>query len=299
MIYADYLRPSNLNDALHALASGSCQVLAGGTDIYPTQSSTLFSDTGHLGSTQSHGANRHPASPATVLDITALKDLSGIELHDQYWRIGATTTWSTLVRAQLPPQLHGLQAAAREVGGIQIQNTGTIAGNICNASPAADGVPVLLSLDAEVELASVRGTRRSPLQDFLLGSRKTARHTDELVTAILIPHRPDAHSAFLKLGHRRYLVISIVMVSVVIEIQQGLLQHIALAVGSCSAVAQRLHALEQKLIGRPANSALVDVVHDDDLSVLSPIDDVRGTAEYRVDAALTLVRRAIAEAMHE
>jgi CO/xanthine dehydrogenase FAD-binding subunit len=220
-------------------------------------------------------------------------------LQDQAWRIGATTTWSILARAQLPPQLSGLQAAAREVGGIQIQNTGTVAGNICNASPAADGVPVLLSLDAEVELASVRGTRRIPLQQFLMGSRKTARNPDELVTALVIPHRPDARSAFFKLGHRRYLVISIVMAAAVVEIERGVLKHVALSVGACSAVAQRLTALERKLIGQPANSALVDQITPDDLLMLSPIDDVRGTAEYRVDAALTLVRRVIAEVTHE
>lgn len=279
MIHADYLRPGNLNDALQALASGSFQVLAGGTDIFPSHS------------------NSAPQVP--VLDISTVPNLSGIELHDGYWHIGATTTWSTLVRAQLPPQLYGLQAAAREVGGIQIQNTGTVAGNICNASPAADGVPALLSLDAEVELVSVRGARRMPLQQFLLGSRKTARDPDELVTAIRIPHRPEAHSAFLKLGHRRYLVISIVMVAACVEIRQGVLEHVALAVGSCSAVARRLHALEQKLIGQAADSALIDQINEQDLSVLSPIDDVRGTAAYRADAALTLVRRAIAEAIHE
>jgi CO/xanthine dehydrogenase FAD-binding subunit len=138
-----------------------------------------------------------------------------------------------------------------------------------------------------------------PLQQFLQGNRKTARDPDELVTAIRIPHRAEAHSAFLKLGHRRYLVISIVMVAAVVEVQQGVLSHVALAVGSCSAVAQRLHTLEQKLIGQAADSALIDQINEQDLSVLSPIDDVRGTAEYRADAALTLVRRAIAEAIHE
>jgi CO/xanthine dehydrogenase FAD-binding subunit len=279
MIYADYVRPGNLNDALHALASGSFRVLAGGTDIYPSDSAT--------------------APKVSLLDITGVSDLTGISLQDQVWRIGATTTWSTLARAELPPQLSGLQAAAREVGGIQIQNTGTVAGNICNASPAADGVPVLLSLDAEVELASVRGTRRIPLQQFLMGSRKTARNPDELVTALVIPHRPNARSAFLKLGHRRYLVISIVMAAAVVEIERGVLTHVALSVGACSAVAQRLNALERKLIGQPANSALVDQINPDDLLMLSPIDDVRGTANYRVDAALALVRRVITEATHE
>lgn len=279
MIYADYVRPGNLNDALHALASGSFRVLAGGTDIYPSDSAT--------------------APKVSLLDITGLSDLTGISVQDQVWRIGATTTWSTLARAELPPQLSGLQAAAREVGGIQIQNTGTVAGNICNASPAADGVPVLLSLDAEVELASVRGIRRIPLQQFLMGSRKTARNPDELVTALVIPHRPNARSAFFKLGHRRYLVISIVMAAAVIEIERGVLTHVALSVGACSAVAQRLTALERKLVGQPANSALVDQINPDDLLMLSPIDDVRGTAKYRVDAALTLVRRVITEATHE
>ncbi len=279
MIYADYLRPGNLNDALHALASGSFQVLAGGTDVYPSHS--------------------HTAPKASVLDITGVSDLAGIALQDNTWRIGATTTWSTLARAELPPQMHGLQAAAREVGGVQIQNTGTVAGNICNASPAADGVPALLALDAELELASLQGTRRMSLQQFLLGSRKTARRPDELVTAILIPQRSGARASFLKLGHRRYLVISIVMVSAVIELDQGVIHHAAVAVGACSAVARRLHALEQKLIGHPAHSAASELVSDADVAELSPIDDVRGTAEYRSEVALTLVRRAIAEAMHE
>ena len=279
MIHADYLRPRNLNDALHALAVSSFKVLAGGTDVYPSH---------------------NPSAPQMpVLDITGVSELCGIELQGHAWRIGATTTWSTLVRAQLPPQLHGLQAAAREVGGIQIQNTGTIAGNICNASPAADGVPALLSLDADVELASVRGIRRMPLQRFLLGSRQTARDPDELVTAVWIPHRPDARSAFLKLGHRHYLVISIVMVAAVVEIEHGVFRHVALSVGSCSAVAQRLHALEQRLIGQAANSQTIGGVSASDLAVLSPIDDVRGSARYRTDTALTLLRRAIAEAIHE
>jgi len=275
----DYLRPANLNDALQALASREFQVLAGGTDVFPARSD----------------------KPVTVsmLDITGVPDLAGVTVEEDRWRIGATTTWSTLVRSQLPPQLHALQAAAREVGGIQIQNAGTLAGNICNASPAADGIPALLALDAEIELSSLQGTRILPLQDFLLGSRKAARRADELLTAILIPHRPSARSSFLKLGHRRYLVISIVMVSAVLEMDHGTITHAAIAVGSCSAVAQRLPALENKLIGRAASLRVIDLVREDDLHVLSPIQDIRGTATYRMDAALTLVRRAVTEAMHE
>ncbi|MCE2858884.1 MAG: xanthine dehydrogenase family protein subunit M [Oxalobacteraceae bacterium] len=279
MLSPDYVRPANLNDALQALASREFQVLAGGTDVFPACSD-------------------RPAA-ISMLDITGVPDLAGITVEEDRWRIGATTTWSTLVRSQLPPQLHGLQAAAREVGGVQIQNAGTLAGNICNASPAADGIPALLALDAEVELSSLHGTRYLLLSDFLLGSRKTARRSDELLTAIVIPHRPAARSAFLKLGHRRYLVISIVMVSAVLEVEHGVIVHAALAVGSCSAVARRLHALEKKLIGQPASLAVMNHIHEDDLAGLSPIQDIRGTAGYRMDAALTLVRRAVTEAMHE
>lgn len=279
MLSPDYVRPDNLNDVLRALASGTFHVLAGGTDVFPA----------------------HCDRPLTVamLDITGVPDLSGITLSDDYWRIGATTTWSMLVRSQLPPQLHGLQAAARDIGGIQIQNAGTVAGNICNASPAADGIPALLALDAEVELSSLQGSRRLPLQDFLLDSRKTARRADELLTALFIPHRPSARSSFLKLGHRRYLVISIVMVSAVLEIEHGAIAHAAVAVGSCSAVARRLHALEKKLIGEPASTAVLDHLRDDDLAGLSPIQDIRGTTAYRMDAAMSLIRRAITEAIHE
>ena len=279
MVYADYVRPTSLNDALQTLASGSFKVLAGGTDLYPAHSDKPIS--------------------SALLDITGVADLAGIQHAGGMWRIGATTTWSAIARASLPAQFHGLQVAAREVGGIQIQNTGTIAGNLCNASPAADGIPALLALDAELELASVRGSRRLTLEAFLLGSRKTVLEPDELVTAVWIPQRSNARTTFLKLGHRRYLVISIVMVSALLEVEHGSIQHAAVSVGSCSAVARRLHALEQKLVGQTTDCALDDLITTDDLTVLTPIDDVRGSATYRSDAATTLVRRALAEAMHE
>ena len=127
-----------------------------------------------------------------------------------------------MIRADLPPLFDALKAAAREVGGVQIQNAGTVAGNVCNASPAADGMPALLALGAEVELQSAAGSRRLPLDDFVLGSRRTARRADELVSALHIPARAaGARSVFLKLGGRRYLVISITMVAVLIELDAG------------------------------------------------------------------------------
>src|SRR5690606_35270448 len=123
-----------------------------------------------------------------------------------------------------------------------IQNMASVAGNLCNASPAADGVPGLLVLDAEVELRSASATRTLALGDFILGNRKTALRPDEMVTAIRVPKTStDGASAFEKLGARRYLVISIAMAAVrVVADDDGRVSSAAIAVGSCSAVAQRL-----------------------------------------------------------
>ena len=271
-----YLRPTDLSEALGALAGGGMTVLAGGTDFYPAR------------------VGRSVSEP--VLDISALAALRGVSEEASHIRIGALTTWSELIAHPLPAYCDGLKLAAREVGGAQIQNAGTVAGNICNASPAADGIPPLLALDAQVELASAHGSRRVALADFVMGNRRTACGPGELVTAVLVPKwGPAARATFLKLGGRRYLVISIVMVAATLEAgADGKLTRAALAVGACSEVAQRLPALEARLLGQPLSAGLAAVARPEDLASLAPISDVRGTDAYRRDAALTLVRRALA-----
>src|SRR6185437_9538011 len=187
-----------------------------------------------------------------VLDIGGIESLRGIARTESGWRIGATATWSEVIDADLPALFDGLKQAAREVGGRQIQNAGTVAGNLCNASPAADGVPPLLALDAEVELAGPPGTRRLPLSAFITGNRRTLLAPGELLVAIRVPKPAhDARSAFLKLGARRYLVISIAMAAATLEIEDGRVVSARIAVGACSAVAQRLPALEGALAGTP------------------------------------------------
>lgn len=291
---AVYLRPETLRDALTALADpaltidappiDTLTVLAGGTDFYPTRTAST--------------AWLRPA-PRNVLDISGIEDMRDIRVEGADVVFGALATWTDICRAELPSAFDGLKRAAREVGGVQVQNRGTIAGNICNASPAADGVPPLLTLDAEVELASLRGERRVPLSAFITGNRKTERAADELVIAIRVP-RPDlqARSTFLKLGARTYLVISIASVAALVETAgDGTIARAAIAVGACSAVPQRLRALEQAITGQPASSGLVDRVRPEHLAGLQPIDDVRGSAPYRRDAALALVRRALADCL--
>jgi CO/xanthine dehydrogenase FAD-binding subunit len=271
-----FLRPRTLQDALEALASTGGVILAGGTDIFPS-----------LGDRPLSG---------TVIDISGLQELRGIEIGAQEIVIGGRTTWSDIVSADLPHGFDGLKAAAREVGSVQIQNQATIAGNICNASPAADGVAALLALDAGLTLTSAAdGSRELALSEFILGNRRTAKHPDEILTSVRIPRRlENAASVFLKLGARRYLVISIVMVAAnLVTDEQGRISEAFIAVGSCSPMSVRLPNLERALIGRSIRDDLRGAVVAEHLAPLSPIGDVRGTAAYRNDAALTLLQRAL------
>jgi len=268
-----YTRPTRLSEALALLARGGQTILAGGTDHYPARVGKPLRE--------------------DIVDLTALRELRGISVRAADWRIGATTTWTDVLEAKLPPLFDCLKLAAREVGGIQIQNSGTVAGNLCNASPAADGVPALLALDATIEVAGNGGKRTLPLDRFILGPRKTALAPGELVTAILVRKAEhEAKSDFLKLGARKYLVISIAMVAIVIEHESGRVRAARVAVGSCSPVAKRLPALEQALVGKPL-AELSACAQPGHLEPLSAIDDVRGTAAYRNDVALTLLRRSL------
>lgn len=272
---SSYERPVDLEHALTLLAHGPRQVLAGGTDVYPS-----LGDHGVLG---------------RILDVTAIPNLRGISDEGDHWRIGATSTWSDLLSAELPNSFDCLKLAGREVGGIQIQNSGTIAGNLCNASPAADGVPPLLALDARVELTSIRGCRELPLESFITGPRQTELAADELLSAVLIPKSSaQGVSSFLKLGSRKYLVISIAMVAVVLEPASDLtIKNLSISVGSCSAVACRLRDLEADLQGHSLENLAQSPYAGRFFAPLSPIDDIRSSARYRLDAAAELVRRAI------
>ncbi len=270
-----YQRPETLKDALTFLEAGGWQVAAGCTDLFPaTQSKVLR---------------------APTVDITGINDLRGINRTNDGIRIGATTTWTDIIKADLPDAFDGLKLAAKEVGARQIQNRGTLAGNLCNASPAADGVPPLLTLDATVELQSMSGVRQLALHDFIKGPRQTALKQGELVSAIHVPNAAlNGKSHFLKLGARKYLVISIAMVAARITVTDGRVTDAAIAIGSCGPVATRLPAVEAALIGNPLDAGLI--ADADVEAALSPIDDIRADAEFRLSGATELLRRTV-EAM--
>lgn len=270
-----YLRPRSLEEAIAIRAARDVAVIAGGTDIYPA-----------------HTARRAWGEPThkDVLDITAIPGLRAIEETETGWRIGCLVTWSALAEAPLPALFDGLQRAARDVGGRQVQNRATLVGNLCTASPAGDGIPNLLALDAGVEIAGPQGARMVPLPDFLTGYRATALRADEIATALHVPRLADARSHFEKLGARRYLVISIAMAAGVVATDAaGRITTARIALGACSAVAKRLPGLEAALRGVVLAEA-PQVPQPDHLAALSPIDDVRASAAYRRAAALTLLR---------
>ena len=274
---AQYLRPQTLDEAVSALqADPALRIIAGGTDIYPS----LGGDVQHT----------------SLLDITGLAALRQITLSDDGLRIGALATWTDLQAADMGPAFAGLKEAGREVGSPQIQNAATVVGNVCNASPAADGTVALMALGAEVEIAGRDGQRRVPLSAFVTGVRRVALTKGEIVTALHVPPLVGT-SAFVKLGARKYLVISIAMVAAHVVLDaSGRIAQAAIAVGSCAPVAQRLPKLEAALVGvRP--DGLAHAVCPELIDGLAPISDVRGEAAYRDAVVPVLVRRALARCM--
>ena len=267
--------PATLNEALNLIGKTPATVLAGGTDIYPAMTGRDLQD--------------------HVIDISRLSELRGIHATENGLSIGALTTWSDITKTNFSAAFEGLRKAGSQIGGVQIQNAGTVAGNLCNASPAADSVPPLLTLDAHVVLTSATEKRQVKLEEFLLGPRQTDRAPNEILTSVFIPHpAEDARSSFEKLGARSYLVISVAMVACLLRCDiGGRIAEARIAVGAASPVAKRLRRLEEDLIGQdPA----LPMIRESHLEPLDPVDDTRGSAEYRLTAIKELCKRSIREA---
>lgn len=276
-----YLSPTSASEACRLKTERTAKIIAGCTDYFPSRTAGDLSQ--------------------TLLDLTRIPEFRGIARTAGGWRIGALTTWTDITSADLPPAFDALKLAAREVGGIQIQNRATLGGNICNASPAADGVPPLLALDAEVEILSATQRRQIGLSEFITGVRSVDLGPDELVSSFFVPAPPEeAHSAFIKLGSRTHLVISIAMVAAVVTIRADRISDARIAVGSCSPVATRLPEFEARLIGKSRSEVVEQgLVEASEMRHLSPISDVRGSADYRRDVVAEMCRRAVLDAFGE
>ncbi len=253
------LMPETLEHALEMRASEpAAEPIAGGTDLMVDWPLNL--DLGER----------------VFLDLSAVQELRSLVWDEDTLSIGALTTyWDVLRDPRAGAELALLQAAARTVGAVQIQTRGTWAGNIANASPAADGVPVLMAYDADVELTSRGGTRLIPLSGFYHGYKQLEMRPDELITRVLLPRREHRYEEFIKVGSRRAQAITKVGVALA-HSDEGwrvVANSVAATVCRCSCLEK---LLDDEAEVRSPND-LLDAIRVD----VSPIDDIRSTARYR------------------
>lgn len=227
---------------------------------------------------------RQERRPAAVVHIERLAELRGLDMSAGRAHIGALVTQKTLTDRLAGSPYAGLALAASLSGGWQTQNVGTVGGNVCNASPAADLVPPLLAHGARVRLESAEGARSLPLAEFILGRRRTARAPDELVIGFeLDPAGPLEADIFEKVGRRGAMEIAIASVAVRVRLGADgrTLDDARIAIGAMGPVPFRAHAAEAVLIGRPLDAAGLREASAALLAAASPITDTRGSADYR------------------
>jgi CO/xanthine dehydrogenase FAD-binding subunit len=237
--------------------------------------------------------------PERLLDLWALDELRGIRADDEALTIGALTTYTELRRSPAVARtIPVLAEVAATIGAAQIQNRGTIGGNVMNASPAGDTLPVLLALDAELVLGSSRGERQVPARDFWPSYRTTAARPDELLVRIRIPLHGDREVRFRKVGTRRAQAISKVVMALSWRADgtSAPWRDVHVALGSMAATPVRVPRTEAALDGAPPTRETADAAAAALLDEVSPIDDVRSTAEYRRAVAARVLHRLIRDA---
>lgn len=267
-----YLRPTSLAEAIKMRADHpDATIFAGGTDVM----------------------NRvgQETSLAGMLDLFALDSFVGVSRREQRIQIGAATTFYQIVRDPLVnTHLPILRDAASQIGALQIQNRGTIGGNIGNASPLGDLLPVLLALDAQVSLASTRGERQVPYGEFCTGYRRTVMEPDELIVSVSIPILSDrTFHYWRKVGTRKAQATSKVMLAGVGETTCNRVTLVRLGIGAVADRPIRLTDVEQLLLSKELDHSQVEQARTLTLRSLNPIDDLRSTADYRRWVAANLV----------
>ena len=269
----EYRRPRDLDEAVALRAAHpGWMVLAGGTDLMVN-------------------ANHKP-EPAGILDLWRLPGIGFIRVTDAAIAIGAGTTWHEVerhptIRQRLAPLAH----AAREIGALQIQARATLGGNVGTSSPVGDSLPVLLALDAQLELASPRGSRMVPYATWCTGYRTTQLAADELIVAAHVPlPAPATRTAWRKVGTRRAQSISKVMGAAAISLDGDTVVSARVALGAVADRPIRITAVEDAVRGLPlgrAAEAARAAVH----TAIKPIDDIRSTSTYRREVAENIVAR--------
>jgi len=283
----DFLQPSSWTEAVAAKAAQPAAVpVAGGTDVMVE-------------------LNFDRRRPEALLDLTRVRDLAGWEEQHGRIRLGAGVTYARVID-QLGDRLPGLAMASRTVGSPQIRNRGTVGGNLGAASPAGDCHPVLLATDAQVEVESVRGTRCIPAVNFYTGVKQNALAADELIRAIWIAPSQGPQQ-FAKIGTRNAMVISVAAFGLALHPDRGA---VGTGIGSAAPTPRRAEEAAAFLAGEleaaglwesrgSLPDALVREFGDRVRGAAAPIDDVRGTAAYRLHSLAVMARRTLTWAWHD
>jgi carbon-monoxide dehydrogenase medium subunit len=272
--------PGNLFEAYEHLAVGPIRPIAGGTDV-------MVAITGELG-----------PLPEPMLDLSRIDALLGISLEGGSLILGARTTYTDIRRSALCREhLPALAEAAATIGAAQIQNRGTLGGNIANASPAGDTLPILLAADAVILVGGQRGEREVAANDYFIAYRKTALAPDELVLQVRFPLPRGRELRFRKVGTRRAQAISKVVMALAWEdFGSTGWQNVRVALGSVAATPIRARATEQVLEGAKPTPEVADRAAETLAGELQPIDDVRSTADYRRMVSARILHRLLRDA---
>jgi CO/xanthine dehydrogenase FAD-binding subunit len=274
-----------LQEALECRSQHPCTIVAGGTDQYVRLRSR---------------EGVPPALGEHVLFVANIKELSAIEREEPVLSIGATATLAAILNHEATPSL--LKQAIRQIGGPGMRHMGTLAGNIANASPAADGVCALVALGASLALQSLVGSRTQKVADFIVGVRKTTLQPNELITKIFVPLEDWNVAHFVKVGGRKADAISKVSFSGLARIEHGRLLDVRVAFGAVAPRVVRDEAFEETLKGSRLDRLDIDAIVSHYAPLIAPIDDQRSTKDYRHEVALNLLRtfvRTLTEGLND
>ena len=277
MLEPPVVSPASLGEALSLRASGGYRPIAGGTDLMVQLAADV-------------------AEPDAVLDLSRLAELKGVSTDGYEVTIGALTTYTELRHSPvISARLRALAEAASTIGAAQIQNRGTIGGNICNASPAGDTLPVLLAVDAQFDLASMRGERTVQAREFWTGYRQLALTDDELLLRVRFAVDRTRHTRFRKVGTRAAQAISKVVIALSYRSDGGVWRDVRVALGSVAPTPIRATATEAALEGTQPTEAVADQAAQVLAGEIQPIDDVRSSAVYRRSVSARVLHRLLRE----
>ena len=276
----NYFRPRSLKEATDLVARlEDFKILAGGTDLLIDLRIGRY-------------------RPKNVVDISGIKELSYIVDEGGIIRIGALTKLQDIVESPVVRgKLLALAEAVEQMGSWQVRCMGTVGGNLCNASPAADTAPPLMVYEARVKALSTRGEREIPITKFFKGPRETKLMRDEILTEVIIPYIDGAGTATLKLGRRNAFTLSVVAVSTLVKVSNGRFEDVRIALNAVAPRPVRAVRAEEFLRGREVCMEVIDEGSKLVVKDISPISDVRASAEYRRDMSVVLTRDALLKSL--